>query len=52
MKFYTVDELKTIPEDILGSLTAINDAIITEGASPLPLCSRSLMTISTRSFRL
>lgn len=34
MKFYTVDELKTIPENILGSLTAINDAIITEGGKP------------------
>ncbi|MCM1579526.1 MAG: hypothetical protein NC078_12090 [Ruminococcus sp.] len=34
MKFYTVDEMKTIPEEILGGLTAINDAIITDKGKP------------------
>lgn len=34
MKFYTVEELKSIPEEILGSLTAINDAVITKNGKP------------------
>lgn len=34
MKFYPVDELKTMPESIIGSLTAIDEAVITEGGKP------------------
>ncbi len=46
MKFYTVDELKTIPESIIADLTACNDAVITENGKPTAI----MLKISNDNF--
>lgn len=40
MKFYPVEELQAMPEDIIGSLSSVNEIIITEGGKPAALMLR------------
>ena len=46
MKFYPIDEFKTMSEDIIGSLSSADEAIITEGGKPAAV----LMKISNDNF--